>query len=104
LLLALIPHAERPERILERFREFGVPEPTLVRARSAAQALSPEVPLFAGLRALAPGADEDSLVLLATMNAPKEEVERLISRIQLEMDADDPPMGKLYALSVLAPS
>jgi hypothetical protein len=31
-----------------------------------------------------------------------EEIERLVQRVQLEMDADDPPMGRLVALPVIA--
>jgi len=73
-----------------------------VRARSAMAALSAEVPIFAGLRGLAVGADEDRLVLVSLMpDAPAAEVERLVQRVQLEMDADDPPMGRLVALPVI---
>ena len=60
------------------------------------------MPVFAGLRSLALGADEDRLVLLSVLPASsREEVERLIQRVQLEMDADDPPMGRLMALPVI---
>jgi hypothetical protein len=31
-----------------------------------------------------------------------EEIERLVQRVQLEMDADEPPMGRLIALPVIA--
>ena len=62
-----------------------------------------EVPVFAGLRSLALGADEDRLLLLSLLPAPSaEEAERLIQRVQLEMDADEPPMGRLVALPVIA--
>ncbi len=74
----------------------------MVRARSAAATLSAEVPVFAGLRSLALGADEDRLILVSLLPIfPPEEVERLVQRIQLEMDADDPPMGRLVALPVI---
>ncbi len=64
--------------------------------------LSAEVPIFAGLRGLALGADEDRLILVSLMpTLPAEEVERLVQRVQLEMDADDPPMGRLVALPVI---
>ncbi len=64
--------------------------------------LSAEVPVFAGLRSLALGADEDRLILVSLMpDLPAEEVERLVQRVQLEMDADDPPMGRLVALPVI---
>ena len=61
------------------------------------------MPVFAGLRSLALGADEDRLLLLSLLPAARaEELERLIQRVQLEMDADDPPMGRLVALPVIA--
>ena len=73
-----------------------------MRARSAMATLSAEVPIFAGLRGLAVGADEDRLLLVSLLpDAPQAEVERLVQRIQLEMDADDPPMGRLVALPVI---
>lgn len=102
LLLAFLEEVDQLERAIRRLREFQLPEPLVLRARSAAAALSAEVPLFAGLRSLAIGADEDRLVLVSLVEAPAEEVERLVSRVQLEFDADDPPMGRLVALPVIA--
>jgi hypothetical protein len=59
--------------------------------------------VFAGLRSLALGADEDRLVLLSLLpQSNAEEIERLVQRVQLEMDADEPPMGRLVALPVIA--
>ncbi|EPX55958.1 hypothetical protein D187_008213 [Cystobacter fuscus DSM 2262] len=102
LLLAFLDHVDQPERAIRRFRDFGIPEPLVVRARSAAATLSAEVPVFAGLRGLALGADEDKLILVSVLQSlPTEEVERLVQRVQLEMDADDPPMGRLVALPVI---
>jgi hypothetical protein len=101
-LLAFLDHVDQPERAIRRLRDFGIPEPLVVRARSAAATLSAEVPVFAGLRGLALGADEDKLILVSVLQSlPAEEVERLVQRVQLEMDADDPPMGRLVALPVI---
>lgn len=103
LLIAFLDQVEQTERAIRRLRDFGIPEPLVVRARSAAAALSAEVPVFAGLRSLALGADEDRLLLVSLLPpSPAEEVERLVQRVQLEMDADDPPMGRLVALPVIA--
>lgn len=103
LLIALLDQVEQLERAIRRLRDFGIPEPLVLRARSAAAALSAEVPVFAGLRSLALGADEDRLVLLSVLpQSAAEEVERLVQRVQLEMDADEPPMGRLLALPVIA--
>ena len=79
LVIALLDQVEQLERAIRRLRDFGIPEPLVVRARSAAAALSAEVPVFAGLRSLALGADEDRLLLLSLLPAPSaEEAERLI--------------------------
>ncbi|RKG98698.1 hypothetical protein D7V97_32645 [Corallococcus sp. CA053C] len=103
LVLTFLEQVETTERAIRRLREFGIPEPLVIRARSAAAALSAEVPVFAGLRSLALGADEDKIVLVSVLpGLPPEEMERLIQRVQLEMDADDPPMGRLVALPVMA--
>lgn len=103
LLITFLDQVEQTERAIRRLRDFGIPEPLVVRARSAAAALSAEVPVFAGLRGLALGADEDRLLLVSLLPpTPADEVERLVQRVQLEMDADDPPMGRLVALPVIA--
>ncbi|MFP2934794.1 hypothetical protein ACLESO_58755 [Pyxidicoccus sp. 3LG] len=103
LLITFLEQLEGTERAIRRLREFGIPEPLVVRARSAAAALSAEVPVFAGLRSLALGADEDRVLLVSLLPVvAAEEIERLVQRVQLEMDADDPPMGRLVALPVIA--
>lgn len=103
LVITFLEQLEGTERAIRRLREFGIPEPLVVRARSAAAALSAEVPVFAGLRSLALGADEDRVLLVSLLpTASAEEMERLVQRVQLEMDADDPPMGRLVALPVIS--
>jgi hypothetical protein len=102
LVLLLLNRSEQPEKAVQRLREFGMPDPLVIRARSTAAALSTEVPVFAGLRSLALGADEDRLVLLTLHPFPSaEEAERTVARLQLEMDADLPPSGKVIALPVI---
>lgn len=102
LLITVLDQVEQLERAIRRLRDFGIPEPMVLRARSAAAALSAEVPVFAGLRSLALGADEDRLILLSLLPQSAEEIERLVNRVQLEMDADEPPMGRLVAVPVIA--
>jgi hypothetical protein len=103
LFLALLERVEQPERAIQRLRDFKLTEPLVVRARSAAAALSAEVPLFGGLRSLATGADDDRLILISPMpRLDAAEAERLVSRIQLEMDADEPPMGTIIAVPMFS--
>ncbi len=103
LLVVFLNRPDEPERIIERLRQFGVPDPLFVRARSTAAALSTEVPVFAGLRSLAPGADEDRSILVSLKTfVSAEDAERLVARLQLEMDADQPPSGRVIAVPVVS--
>lgn len=102
LFIAIVQRADLAEKVVARFRQFGLGDPVIVRARSAGAVLSAEVPVFGGLKALALGADEDRLLALSLLPVSDgAEAQRLVTRVQLEMDADDPPMGRLVALPVL---
>lgn len=101
LFVALLNHVDLGEKAVQRFREFGLGDPLVVRARSAAAVLSAEVPVFGGLKSLALGADEDRLIALSLLTVDAEEAQRLVTRVQLEMDADEPPMGRLFAIPVV---
>lgn len=104
LVLTFLNRADPPDRAIARLREFGIPDPWVLRARSTTAVLAAEVPVFAGLRSLALGADEDRLVLVSLAPfAGDGEARRIVSRVQLEMDADDPPMGQIFALPLISP-
>ena len=103
VILALLNHVDLAEKAIARFRAFGLGSPWVLRARSAEAVLSAEVPVFGGLKSLALGADEDRLIALSLVPiADRDEVERLVTRVQLEMNADDPPMGQIVAVPVLS--
>ncbi len=105
LFIALINRSDLADKAVARFRQFGLGEPWVVRARSASAVLSAEVPVFGGLRSLALGADEDRLLAVSLLPlADAAEAERLVTRLQLEMNADDPPMGQVVALPVIQAS
>jgi hypothetical protein len=102
LFVALINASDLAEKAVARFREFGLGSPWIVRARSAGAVLSAEVPIFGGLKSLALGADEDRLIAVSVVPvADASEAERMVTRVQLEMNADDPPMGQIHALPIL---
>jgi hypothetical protein len=102
LFLVFLLRSDAPERAVERLTTFGLTDPLVIRARSAAQVLSADVPMFAGLRSLAPGADEDRLMLVSLWKGSADDAQKLVSRVQLEMDADDPPMGRIVALPLIS--
>jgi hypothetical protein len=105
LVLTFLERTDAPERAIARLREEGIPDPLVLRARSTMAALSAEVPVFAGLRTLAVGADEDRLVLVSLWPETDDtEVQKRITRVQLEMSADDPPSGRIMALPLIPPT
>jgi len=105
IVLTLLETNDAPETAISRLKAVGIPDPLVIRSRSASAALSTEVPIFAGLRTLAAGADEDRLLLVSLWpNSDAAEVKRLITRVQLEMSADLPPSGRIVALPALAPA
>lgn len=103
LFVAFVNHVDLAEKAIARFREFGLGEPWIVRARSPDAVLSAEVPVFGGLKGLALGADEDRLLAVAMAKVDAREAHRLVTRVQLEMSADDPPMGSIVALPLVVP-
>ena len=103
LFLAFLNHVDLAEKAISRFREFGLGEPWVIRARSPDAVLSAEVPVFGGLKGLTLGADEDRLVALSLANVDAQEAQRLVTRVQLEMSADEPPMGSIVALPLVTP-
>ena len=102
LFVAFLNHVDLAEKAIARFREFGLGEPWIVRARSPDAILSTEVPVFGGLKGLALGADEDRLVAMSLAPVDAAEAHRLVTRVQLEMSADDPPMGSIVAMPLLS--
>ena len=105
IVLTLLETNDTAETAITRLKAVGIPDPMVIRSRSVSAALSTEVPIFAGLRTLAAGADEDRLLLVSLWpNSDAAEVKRLITRVQLEMSADLPPSGRIVALPALAPS
>lgn len=103
LLALLLERVDEPERAIALLRQAGVSEPILLRGRSASAALSTEVPVFAGLRSLAAGADDDRLIAfgLAPL-ASTEEAQKALARLKLELDADHPPSGRAFGLPLIA--
>lgn len=105
IVLTLLETNDTPATALARLKAVGIPDPMVIRSRSVSAALSSEVPIFAGLRTLAAGADEDRLLLVSFWpNSDAAEVKRLITRVQLEMSADVPPSGRIVALPAMVPA
>jgi nitrogen regulatory protein P-II 1 len=53
LLVAVINHEERVDEVLAAFLELGITGATVVESRGMGRVLSREVPIFAGVEALA---------------------------------------------------
>jgi hypothetical protein len=98
LLLVLAEATLTPEKLLERLRAVGAEDVWVVRARSAGAIGAAEVPVFAGLKALVAGADEDRLVALASLGGDETSCRDKLTKLQLELSADDPPSGRALLL------
>ena len=102
LLLVLAEATLTPEKLVERLRGVGLENVWVARARSAEAIGAAEVPVFAGLKALVAGADEDRLVALALMPGDEASCRSTLTKLQLELSADDPPSGRALLIGATA--
>lgn len=65
LLVMILPDDEVLEEILEAFLELGITGATVLDARGMGEILAREVPIFAGLRGLFPGAEQSRHLVLS---------------------------------------
>lgn len=68
LLVCILKDYRRVEEVLLGFLEMGVTGATVLDARGMGQAIGNEVPIFASLRGLFPGAAVDSHVIISAMD------------------------------------
>jgi len=88
LLILIVLDPERLEDILEAFLELEITGATVLGARGMGQILAEEVPIFAGLRNLFPGGqNEHSLVLSVTEEGKAAKALSLIPEICGSMDS-----------------
>lgn len=102
LFIVFLAEADRAPMLAERLEGTGA-RPTFVRGRSAAAVLEADVPIFAGLRSLAQGADEDRLLAIWLSPVGPEEIAGELEKVRAALEEGDSPLGSVVALGALAP-
>ncbi len=99
LLVAVINQEERLEEVLAGFLEIGVTGATVVNSEGMGRLLANEVPIFAGLQALASRTRPRNQMVFSIMEDAK--VERALEMLQeIVGDFDVPATGIVFTLPV----
>lgn len=99
LLIAVINHEEKLDEILSGFLELGVTGATVINSEGMGRVLSSEVPIFAGLPALAAGSRPRNQTLLSVIEDHKVEPTIALLR-EICGDLNDPATGIVFTLPV----
>lgn len=100
LLIAVINHPEKLGEILSGFVELGVTGATIVDSEGMGRVLSADIPIFAGLEALAARSRPQNHTIFSVIREPAkvDEVVRLLQEIC--GDLHDPATGIVFTLPV----
>lgn len=99
LLVAVINQEEKLEEVLSGFLEIGVTGATVVNSEGMGRLLANEVPIFAGLQALASRTRPRNQMVFSVME--DEKVERALALLQEVVgDFGRPATGIAFALPV----
>jgi nitrogen regulatory protein P-II 1 len=97
LLVAVINEEEKLEEILSGFLEIGVTGATVVNSEGMGRLLANEVPIFAGLEALARRTRPRNQIVLSVLEESK--VERALAVLQQAVgDFDRPATGIAFTV------
>ncbi len=82
LLIIIMSNSEVLEELLEGFLEIGMRGATVIGAQGMGEILGQDVPIFAGLRGLFPGAEgQHRLLISVTDPAKAEEAVEMLNRV-----------------------
>ncbi len=100
LLIAVINQEERMEEILSGFVEIGITGATLISTEGMGRLLASEVPIFAGLQALAGRTRPRNQTLFSVIDGD-EKVERALALLQEVCGSfDEPARGIAFTVPV----
>ncbi|HEV3049530.1 MAG TPA: hypothetical protein VGX50_04440 [Longimicrobium sp.] len=100
LLIAVINQEERMEEILSGFLEIGITGATLISTEGMGRLLASEVPIFAGLQALAGRTRPRNQTLFSVIDGD-EKVERALALLQEVCGSfDNPATGIAFTVPV----
>jgi nitrogen regulatory protein P-II 1 len=93
LLIAVINHPEKLDEILSGFVELGVTGATILNSEGMGRVLSRDIPIFAGLTALAARSRAQNHTIFSVIREP-EKVDRVIQLLQeICGNLEDPATG-----------
>lgn len=100
LLIAVVNEAEKLDEILSAFVELGVTGATIVRSEGMGRLVSHDVPIFAGLGALAARSRPQNQMIFSVIREP-EKVEGAIRLLQeICGSLDNPATGIVFTIPV----
>lgn len=100
LLIAIVNEAEKLDEILSAFVELGVTGATIVRSEGMGRLVSHDVPIFAGLGALAARSRPQNQMIFSVIREP-EKVEGAIRLLQeICGSLDNPATGIVFTIPV----
>ncbi len=100
LLIAIVNEAEKLDEILSAFVELGVTGATIIRSEGMGRLVSHDVPIFAGLGALAARSRPQNQMIFSVIREP-EKVEGAIRLLQeICGSLDNPATGIVFTIPV----
>jgi len=98
LLIAVINHPEKLDEILSGFVELGITGATILNSEGMGRVLAAEVPIFAGVAALAAHSRSRNYTILSVIREP-EQVDRVIHLLQeICGNLEDPATGIVFTI------
>jgi nitrogen regulatory protein P-II 1 len=100
LLIAVINHPEKLDEILSGFVELGITGATILSSEGMGRVLSSEVPIFAGLTALAERSRAQNYTIFSVVRE-EEKVDKALRLLeQICGNLEDPATGIAFTLPV----
>jgi nitrogen regulatory protein P-II 1 len=98
LLIAVINHPEKLDEILSGFVELGITGATILNSEGMGHVLAQDVPIFAGITALAAYSRARNYTIFSVIREP-EKVDRVINLLQeICGNLEDPATGIVFTL------
>lgn len=99
LLIIIVKGGNRLEDLLTGFLEIGISGASVLDARGMGQVISSDVPIFAGLKTLFPGAEGQSQVILSVVS-PEKAQEAMTVVHEIYGSLDEPGSGIAFTVPV----
>lgn len=100
LLIAVINHPEKLDEILSGFVELGVTGATIINSEGMGRVLAHDIPIFAGLQALAARSRPQNQTIFSVIREP-EKVDQVLDLLRdICGNLEDPATGIAFTIPV----